>query len=222
MRHFILFFTFLLCAVLISGCIQGTTSDNSKVGTSSPLPSISQSISPEIDITSNPSDGQVYLDNEYKGNTPNTIRQVSIGSHKIEVRHSGFLTWSTSFIISPENFTYSFSPSLINETKEVTGTVFNGDIYLNWREHKIFTSPGGDTTITIQPAPCGISVPIKPTIDSPIPASSNIGGIYTYHWLYKPNDEIIISLEQRGNQQCTNGPYKVSVSITYQKTVKNE
>jgi hypothetical protein len=221
MRHFILFFTFLLCAVLISGCIQGTTSDNSKVGTSSPLPSISQSISPEIDITSNPSDGQVYLDNEYKGNTPNTIRQVSIGSHKIEVRHSGFLTWSTSFIISPENFTYSFSPSLINETKEVTGTVFNGDIFLNLHEHKIFTSPGGDTTITIgrNAAQCGLAVPL---MENGMPMRS-WGEPDIYKWKYNPNDQIVISLEQSGNQQCPNGPYKISnVSIIYRKTVKNE
>lgn len=120
MRHFILLLGILVCALIISGCVQQTTSDSSKVSTPNKIPINSQSLSSTIDITSNPSNGQVYLDNEFKGNTPTTIKQVSMGPHKIEVRISGFQTWNTSFEVNPENSTLRFSPTLKKYPRGIT------------------------------------------------------------------------------------------------------
>jgi hypothetical protein len=46
-----------------------------------------------IEVTSSPSDANVYLDNTYKGITPLTITDVSHGHHHIELTLTGYQNW---------------------------------------------------------------------------------------------------------------------------------
>jgi hypothetical protein len=48
-----------------------------------------------IQVTSTPSGAGVYLDNEYKGTTPVTLRAVTAGTHTVEVRLDGYERWTT-------------------------------------------------------------------------------------------------------------------------------
>jgi hypothetical protein len=47
-----------------------------------------------IEITSSPSGAKVYLDSTYKGITPSTLDDVSLGSHKIVISKTGYEEWS--------------------------------------------------------------------------------------------------------------------------------
>jgi len=47
-----------------------------------------------IEITSSPSSAKIYLDSMYKGVTPSTLDDVSLGSHKIVISKTGYEEWS--------------------------------------------------------------------------------------------------------------------------------
>jgi hypothetical protein len=49
-----------------------------------------------IEVSSSPLGAEVYLDNHYKGTTPVTIPEVPLGDHSVELRLSGYKTWSSS------------------------------------------------------------------------------------------------------------------------------
>ena len=72
-----------VCCVLISGCI---TSQDSGKGT--------------LQLTSSPSGAQVYLDSQFQGSTPSTITNVEPGNHTLEIRYSGYQSWSTAILVS--------------------------------------------------------------------------------------------------------------------------
>jgi hypothetical protein len=71
----------LVCCVLITGCISGQ-----EKGT--------------LQLTSSPSDAQVYLDGQYQGSTPSTISNVDPGNHTLEFRYPGYQSWSTTILVS--------------------------------------------------------------------------------------------------------------------------
>jgi len=77
---------FVLVSVLISGCISNPISGK---GT--------------LKLTSSPSGAEVYLDNQYRGSTPCTIPDVEPGSHTLELRSSGYQSWSTNITVSQES-----------------------------------------------------------------------------------------------------------------------
>jgi hypothetical protein len=64
-----------------------------------------------IDIQSNPSDAEVYIDGQKNNNTPATIRFVNQGTHHIEVRKAGFRTWQKNLFIEAGKVTYAGSLS---------------------------------------------------------------------------------------------------------------
>ena len=75
----------LVVLALFSGCTAPTPLSAPEVGT--------------VQVTSTPPGAGVYLDNEYKGTTPVTIKEVPAGTHTIEVRQDGYERW-----ISPVTF----------------------------------------------------------------------------------------------------------------------
>jgi hypothetical protein len=77
-------------------------------GCTAPLPEKTGSIT----ITSSPSGAEVYLNNEYRGTTPNTLNAVPAGNHTVEVRERGYKTWSQAITVTSGS-TVSFSPSLV-------------------------------------------------------------------------------------------------------------
>jgi hypothetical protein len=49
-----------------------------------------------LNVSSSPRGAEVYLDYRYRGTTPVTIMGVSVGTHTIELRQSGYETWTAS------------------------------------------------------------------------------------------------------------------------------
>lgn len=47
-----------------------------------------------VQVTSEPSGAEVYLDNQYRGTTPVSITAIPAGSHTLEVRERGYERWS--------------------------------------------------------------------------------------------------------------------------------
>lgn len=56
----------------ISGCIKPTADKG------------------DLQITSSPSGAEIYLDGQYQGTTPSTIRGIVVGDHTVEFRYSGY------------------------------------------------------------------------------------------------------------------------------------
>ena len=77
-------------------------------GCTAPLPEKTGSIK----ITSSPAGAEVYLDNEYRGTTPNTINTVPAGNHTVELRERGYKSWSQDITVTSGS-TVSVSPSLV-------------------------------------------------------------------------------------------------------------
>jgi len=66
-------------------------------------------------VSSEPSGASIYLDGEYKGTTPKTISDVSVGYHTIELNKEGYQSWSTSvYVTSGDTETVSVSMSAIS------------------------------------------------------------------------------------------------------------
>jgi hypothetical protein len=53
-----------------------------------------------IQITSTPSGAEAYIDSEYHGTTPVTLRGVPAGNHTVEIRERGYNTWSSVITVT--------------------------------------------------------------------------------------------------------------------------
>jgi hypothetical protein len=73
----------VIFCVFISGCILNPNPEKAT-----------------LQFTSSPSGAEIYLDNQYYGSTPSTITNVDFGNHTLEIRHTGYQSWSTSITVS--------------------------------------------------------------------------------------------------------------------------
>ena len=78
---------------------------------------VSATLTPEpgsISTSSVPAGATIYLDGAYKGTTPKTILDVSVGYHTLELNKEGYQSWSTSVhVTSGDTETVSASMSVI-------------------------------------------------------------------------------------------------------------
>jgi hypothetical protein len=86
-------------------------------GCMTPLPDKSGTVK----ITSSPTGAEVYLDNEYHGTSPCTISAVPTGNHMVEIRETGYHTWSQNITVMSENTT-SVSITLVPVLTSVIAT----------------------------------------------------------------------------------------------------
>ena len=126
---YLLFFLLLVAVIITAGCVGG---NQNSVVTPSQTPliatitsTLTQQPSPQLEsdklfvssttvlekkgtiqVTSTPSGVEVYLDNEYRGTTPNTIKDASIGSHIVELRDRNYQIWNTTITVSSESTSY--------------------------------------------------------------------------------------------------------------------
>lgn len=69
----------IVFSILLAGCIAEPAA---KTGT--------------IQFASSPSGAQIYLDSQYRGSTPLTLTEIEVGSHTLELRYTGYKTWSAT------------------------------------------------------------------------------------------------------------------------------
>jgi hypothetical protein len=74
-----------------------------------------------IFVSSFPSGANIYLDNEYKGLTPYTLKKVENGRHTVLVRLTGYRDWITNVVISGDS--ESLSARLVSITPTTTAPV---------------------------------------------------------------------------------------------------
>jgi len=65
-----------------------------------PAVGIPEQESASIDFASEPSGADIYIDGSFLGNTPSTLR-VAAGRHRVELRLSGYRTWTQSMPVDP-------------------------------------------------------------------------------------------------------------------------
>ena len=94
----------LMCCVLISGCIFN---QNGGKGT--------------LEVNSSPNGAAVFLDNGFRGNTPITIDDITLGSHLVELCYLGYENWSANVSITSDT-TKLFIPLIPISTPTPTPT----------------------------------------------------------------------------------------------------
>lgn len=52
-----------------------------------------------VQIASSPTGAQIYLDSQYRGSTPSTLTGVGAGEHTLELRYSGYESWSATMAV---------------------------------------------------------------------------------------------------------------------------
>jgi hypothetical protein len=90
----------LIFSIFIAGCITGQSPGG---GT--------------LQLSSVPVGAEVYLDNQYHGNTPCTIADVTAGNHTLEFRHDGYENWLVTIAVSQG--TYQLSAQLVPLSQSV-------------------------------------------------------------------------------------------------------
>jgi hypothetical protein len=99
-----------------------------------------------IYVTSNPSGVKCYLDGDYQGRTPLTIKEVSQGSHKITLKEDGYYEWEDSVHVDS------------GETSRVSATLqaYMGSLYVDSNVDEAFVYVDGSYQGTV---PVSIDVP---------------------------------------------------------------
>ncbi len=102
-----------------------------------------------IEIVSNPSGVNVYLDGAYKGTTPTTLYNVPIGSHTVKLAKSGYSDVSSTVTVSSGK-TASVSKTLTAQTGSisVSSNPSGANVYLDGTSK-------GTTPITLHNVPIG-------------------------------------------------------------------
>ncbi len=87
-----------------------------------------------VAVNSNPQGARVYLDNDYKGNTPINLREVRPGRHNIKVTLSGYEEWITNITITPSKVERIYADLKVLEdygSVSINSSPQGADIYLN-------------------------------------------------------------------------------------------
>jgi hypothetical protein len=84
--------------------------------TAQPTPTTSAQTA-SIKFTSYPAGGSIYLDGAYKGVTPATISGITLGTHRAEIRRTGYQTWVKTIQVTSDFVgrykPYSYNPTLV-------------------------------------------------------------------------------------------------------------
>lgn len=84
----------LVSAVVVFVIVAGCTSVTQSTGKTT------------LQFTTSPSGAEVYLDNQYSGTTPCSLSDVSVGSHTLEYRLTGYAPWKSSITVPAGTSSY--------------------------------------------------------------------------------------------------------------------
>jgi len=84
----------LVSAVVVFVIVAGCTSVTQSTGKTT------------LQFTTSPSGAEVYLDNQYSGTTPCSLSDVSVGSHTLEYRLTGYAPWNSSITVPAGTSSY--------------------------------------------------------------------------------------------------------------------
>jgi hypothetical protein len=81
----------VIILVLVAGCTSVTPSTTGKT---------------TLQFTTSPSGAEVYLDNQYSGTTPCSLSDVSVGTHTLEYRLTGYSSWKSTITVPAGTSSY--------------------------------------------------------------------------------------------------------------------
>jgi hypothetical protein len=170
-------FALVLCVVLACGCIGDQDAGK---GT--------------LSFSSSPSGAEVYLDNQYRGTTPDTLAGVEPGIHTLEYRHAGYRNWSSQITVAAGTSQYYAALSLI-ATGDSTGQETGQGPDQTSSTPKVTVQAGRDPMIigdsTILSGTCTVGPGVVLTLFGPgkyqdgvviAEPRVNSAGIWSYTW----------------------------------------
>jgi PEGA domain. len=134
-----------------------------------------------LQFTTSPSGAEVYLDNQYSGTTPCSLSDVSVGTHSLEYRLSGYSPWKSTITVPAGTSSYYAS---LTPLASKTGT----------------TVPSGIAT-TVQPISVVVQQPAVTITEST--DTLVIGGKLLFSGTCKGSNSVILMLYGPG--AYTNG-----------------
>lgn len=75
-----------------------------------------------LSVNSNPSGARVFLDNQYKGDTPLNLKDVPVGQYSIKLVLSGYEEWNSSILILPI-LAVKITTDLVPQAKPAFGSI---------------------------------------------------------------------------------------------------
>lgn len=106
-----------------------------------------------LSIESTPRGARVYLDSEYKGDTPLDIRNLPAGQYSIKMNLEGFQDWTTTVIVLPI-LTVKISAELVAKESDKNGSV---SVNSTPQGARVYLDNGykGNTPINLREVPVG-------------------------------------------------------------------
>ncbi len=75
-----------------------------------------------LSVNSNPSGARVFLDNQYKGDTPLNLKDVPVGQYSIKLELPGYEEWNSSVAVLPI-LTVKITADLVPQAKPAFGSI---------------------------------------------------------------------------------------------------
>ncbi|MFQ5686313.1 MAG: PEGA domain-containing protein, partial [Candidatus Scalindua sp.] len=86
-------------------------------------------------VESDPADAKIYLDGKEAGKTPNSLKSVTPGTHKIEIRMDGYVVWSKSVEVeADEEKSLTATLQIKTSSVQIESKPTNATIYLDGDE----------------------------------------------------------------------------------------
>lgn len=130
----------VVIATLSPGMTLAPTSAASQEPTPVPTSVVSVPGTGTISLTSTPTNAQVYLDSILMGNTPLTLPNVAAGSHQIDIKAPGYVTYTVQQTVK-EGETATLSPTLLKSASftplspftAILGILIFGGVAVFWQ-----------------------------------------------------------------------------------------
>ncbi len=139
------------------------SSEQSHIPTSTASDSVSPSATTgSISVSSSPSGASIFLDENYKGTTPMTIKDADVGSHTITLKYSGYQNWSQNIYVvagqtilisaslTPQPIPASTTGSISVSSSPSGASIFLDENYNGTTPMTIESIEAGSHTITLK------------------------------------------------------------------------
>jgi len=106
-----------------------------------------------LSVDSNPRGARVYLDNDYKGDTPLNLKNISVGQYSIKLVLPGYQEWVSSIVVLPI-LTVKISTDLVRQAQSAYGSI---SVNSNPQEARVYLDNAykGHTPINLRDIPIG-------------------------------------------------------------------
>jgi len=169
-----------------------------------------------LSVDSNPRGARVYLDNDYKGDTPLNLKNISVGQYSIKLVLPGYQEWVSSIAVLPI-LTVKISTDLVRQAQSAYGSI---SVNSNPQEARVYLDNAykGHTPINLRDIPIGrhtirIILPGYQEWTGDISVSPSQRALVSIDLVPQPTyGSISVSCDQSGAKIFLDGTYKRTTS----------